>query len=147
MRRAQASLEFLMLIGLMTAVFVVFYAVIAGFFVEFHEKENTKIAYDLLRLVEKEIMFANNGFDGYQRIFLLPSSLDGDPYKIRIIHPADRPVEEIQVAFRDKEYGIPILPRVYLTKPGDGISGDEVNVTRSEGRITIASIRFDEVTS
>ena len=147
MRRAQASLEFLMLIGLMTAVFVVFYAVIAGFFVEFHEQENQKIAYDLLWLVEKEILFANSGFDGYQRIFLLPPSLDGDPYSIRIIHPADLPIEEIQVSFRQKEYGLPVQPRVYLAKPGDGTSGDQVNVTRSRGRIYIASLRFEDVTS
>lgn len=132
-----------MLIGFMMAIFVVFYAVIAGLFIDFHEKENQKIAYDLLSMIEKEIGFANNGFDGYKRVFLLPAVLDGDSYEIIAF---GTPIEEISVIFREKEYSIPILPRVYVIPPGD-VNGNEVNVSRSGGRIYIASDKFKGIAS
>jgi len=146
MKRAQAALEFLMLVGFMMAIFVVFYAVIAGLFIDFHEKENQKIAYDLLSMIDMEIGFANNGFDGYKRVFLLPATLEGDSYELFAVHSLGESIEEISVIFREKEYGIPILPRVYVIPPGD-VSGSEVNVSRSNGRIYIASDQLDEITS
>lgn len=133
MKRAQASLEFLMLIGFMSAVFIVFYAVLSGFLADFRAKENLNMVHDVLEKIKNEVGLANRAYEGYERAFELPLYLDGETYGLTLGLGAGNLITEISITYRDKEQAIPFQSLIYLDPDNDDVASRQLMIKKSEG--------------
>ncbi len=85
MKKAQSSVELVLLLGFM---FLVFNVMIAGLFYRLSEIETEKELFridEINNIARAEIMLAHSVEDGYNRIFYLPQRINGLDYNIRIV--------------------------------------------------------------
>src|SRR3989344_5227719 len=82
--RAQSSVEFLILAGFMTFIFLVFLAAIGGQIIDAQRTRDDNIAYDIMDTVEEELNLAQSALNGYERIFTMPDSVNNVNYSIRL---------------------------------------------------------------
>jgi len=83
-KKAQASIEFMFLIGFMFIIFVVFFIVIQQRTSEANEYKNRLLLKQVSRLVKSEIRDAQIFNYGYKRTFYLPKLINGKNYSINI---------------------------------------------------------------
>ena len=118
MRKAQSAVEFIFLASFMLLVIVGFFAVTSSKTLEAQEEGNKKIAEAIANMAYREIEVAQSVNDGYTRAFLMPATVNGVNYSIKIIDNT-----ELVVTYFDYEY-VKFLP--------SNISG---NVSRGMNRI------------
>lgn len=82
--KAQSSMEFLMLIGILLLVFIMFYVVMFERVQELNDKKAIILGEDIATKVQKEILLAAKVSEGYQREFTLPQKIEGMNYSILI---------------------------------------------------------------
>ena len=84
MKRAQSSLEFVMLIGFLMISFVIFFILIeSNMSDKLNERSNMKIK-EIALTVQSEIDLAHESMDGYRREFTIPYDVYGHEYFITI---------------------------------------------------------------
>jgi hypothetical protein len=104
--KAQIAMQFLVIISIVFAMFVVF---VVGFAERYNDilTDRERLALkDVALKVHDEIMIAHNLRDGYQREFTLPDLVEGDNYTIYIT-----PNSNIVVVSGDNlEYSTQVAP-------------------------------------
>lgn len=84
LKKSQAAFEFLILAGVMMAIFVMFFAIASEKIVEFNEARRDKVAQDIMDVVTAELELAQQSMDGYTRNFTMPPTIEGNDYEMRI---------------------------------------------------------------
>ncbi|MFC1730254.1 LamG domain-containing protein [candidate division KSB1 bacterium] len=82
--KAQASFEFIMLIGFMMIMFVTFFAIATDQIADMNLARRDKIAQDILDTIVTEFELAHQSLDGYSRNFTLPDYVEGQSYEITL---------------------------------------------------------------
>ena len=82
--KAQSSMEFLMLVGILLIVFIAFYAIVFERIRIINNEKDILLGQDIATKVQKEILLAAKVSDGYQREFTLPQKIQGMNYSILI---------------------------------------------------------------
>lgn len=103
--KAQVSVEFLMVIGVVALGFIVAIAMIFGFIGDtLTMKENTGLK-ELGETISREVTMAKSVADNYEKEFTLPSTVEGIPYEISINHynPPKTLYSEIILTFKDSD--------------------------------------------
>ncbi len=102
MKKAQTSMEFVILTGFMILAFLSFYIVIQAKLVEANRDQTDSAAKDIETVVINELKVAESVTDGYYREFQLPQNVNGVQYNISIIAgPGETP--EIVTTYSGKE--------------------------------------------
>lgn len=107
-KRAQFTLEFIVLIAFMFTVFLVAMGVITSKILDAREAERQQVAESIATLARSEIELAASVSDGYRREFRLPKLIDGNTYDIEVLGN-----REIVVNYIDKEYVAFLKVNVY----------------------------------
>lgn len=102
--KSQSAMEFVMLASFMLLVVLGFFAVTSSKLLEAREEGNRQIAEDIADFAYREIEIAKSVNDGYTRIFLMPQTVNGINYSIKVIDN-----KEIVVNYLDNEH-IKFLP-------------------------------------
>jgi hypothetical protein len=89
MRKAQASMEFLILTAFMLIFFLIITIGIQHRMYIAHLAENEKIASELASVINNEAILASSVHDGYEREFLLPVLIDGANYSLQLYDNQD----------------------------------------------------------
>jgi len=110
MRKAQTSMEFVILTGFMLLAFLTFYMVIQGKLVEANRDSTDNAAAQIETMVVNELKVAESVTDGYCRDFELPQRINGINYNISII-PGVSGTPEVVIKYSGKE-------RVYFVPQG-----------------------------
>lgn len=83
--KAQSAVEFIVLASFMLLVVVGFFAVTSSRLLEAREEGNKKIAEDIANFAYREIEITKSVNDGYTRNFVMPQTVNGVEYSIRIV--------------------------------------------------------------
>ncbi|MGV8086575.1 MAG: hypothetical protein ACP5N1_03005 [Candidatus Woesearchaeota archaeon] len=134
MRKAQTSMEFVILTGFMLMAFLVFYIVIQIQLVEANRDKLDITAKQVETLVVNEIKIAESVTDGYYRDFYLPLNIQGIEYTIEVLSGVGG-TPEIVVKYSNKE-------RVYFVSQGyingsSNVAKGWNNITKINGIILI----------
>lgn len=84
--KSQAAFEFIILVGVMMMVFVMFFAIVGEQIMDMNEARRDKIAEDVLDTIVGEIEIAHQSADGYSRNFTLPDYVEGSPYEVSVYY-------------------------------------------------------------
>ena len=84
-KKSQSSTEFVILIGFMVLVLLVFFMIIQEKIVEANDERNELASKDIMDTLITEIRLAESVSDDYYREFFLPLDLNGLDYDISII--------------------------------------------------------------
>ena len=135
MRKAQTSLEFVVLTGFMILAFLTFYIVIQSKLLEAN-RDSTDIAVKQIEtLVVNEIKVAESVTDGYYREFELPQRVNGVEYTISIISGLGSNTPEIVTKYNGRER-VYFVPQAYVDNDstvGKGLN----NISKIGGNITL----------
>src|SRR3989338_6895959 len=83
--KSQAAVQFMILVGVLLFVFVIFLGVVADR-VAFTNKEKVGLrAQDVVTMLQKEIILASQMLDGYERTITLPDKIESKEYVIGIV--------------------------------------------------------------
>jgi len=82
--KAQSAMEFLMLVGILLFIFVMFYVVVFERIQRLNDEKAILLGEDVATKVQKEILLAAQVSDGYQRTFRLPQKIEGMNYTIQV---------------------------------------------------------------
>ena len=129
MRKSQSSMEFVILVGFMLLVIVIFFSIASSRVLKAREDANGVIAEDLAKYAYREIEIAKSVNNGYIRTFSLPNKLVGNNYDIKIVDN-----KELIVNFLSKEH--------VLFLPGDvdgNISRGSNKIKKIDGVVHISS--------
>lgn len=100
MKKAQTSIELIMMVSFLLIFFVAFIAIIG---VEIGDKRNDltygKLA-DLAKFIQQELILAGESSDGYHRTFILPEKVSNQEYVIQI--------EGNTLAVKGRKYTVPV---------------------------------------
>lgn len=118
-KKSQSSLEFVVLVSFMLAVFMLFFVVSGSRILSLQGDKDGRTAKNFMSTIESEIKSAAYVNNGYSREFTLPSKIDGNPYNITILGG-----RELVLNYKDAEYLV-FLP--------NGIQG---NLTIGANRLT-----------
>ena len=133
MRRAQTAFEFLILTGFMLFVFTAFFLVI---------RERSSIATQQLHyqeletvgtIIDQEVTLAAQVRDGYNRTFMLPYTVGGEPYTIFL--PS---TTEVNIRSRDSEYLLFLTANV--TALGNVLRPGKTVIVKQKGNLSIMSL-------
>ncbi|HLC47377.1 MAG TPA: LamG-like jellyroll fold domain-containing protein [Candidatus Nanoarchaeia archaeon] len=119
--KAQSSLEFMILAGVMLFFFLAFFAAMSDQMLGLYRAREDKRVNDLILSVRDEIELARAAQSGYERAFSLPATLEGRNYSIRFYGD-----EKFIVRFSDRFYEQPSPPNVQ----GDLFKGKNVIAKR-----------------
>jgi hypothetical protein len=134
MRKAQSSMEFVILTGFMLMAFLVFYIVIQVKLVEANQDTLDFSAKQVETLVVNEIKVAESVTDGYYRVFELPRQIKGMNYTIQILSGvAGTP--EIVIKYSNKER-VYFVPQAYVDVLSTIDKGTN-NISKINGMILI----------
>ncbi len=137
MKKAQSSMEFVILTGFMLVSFLVFYIVIQGKIVDANKNALDMNAKQVETLIINELKVAESVTDGYYREFELPRTIQGMNYTAQILSGVGG-TPEIVITYSNKE-------RVYFVPQGyidsfSNISQGKNNITKVDGIILIQSM-------
>lgn len=113
---AQSSIEFIILIGVVAFIFVMFLFVLRMNLSDEQEENRNLFVKELAITVQNEISLATNSIDGYYREFQLPSSLFGRPYTIEFIAGL------VYIHTDDNEYALSLPISEVIGTPQTGIN-------------------------
>ncbi len=83
--RAQSSIEFIILIGVLTFIFLMFLFVLQMNLSDEHEENRNLFIKEIVVTIQNEISLATNSVDGYYREFQVPTTLFGLDYTVEIV--------------------------------------------------------------
>lgn len=83
-RKAQSSIEFIILVGVMTLFFLVFTLVLQSNLHDSQSQQRDGLLTEIALTVQSEISLASSSIDGYSRNFTIPQSVFGVSYDINI---------------------------------------------------------------
>jgi hypothetical protein len=133
-RKAQTSMEFVILTGFMLLAFLVFYIVIQSKLLEANRDSTDRAVKQVETLVVNELKVAESVTDGYYREFDLPYRVNGMDYFINITAGVgDTP--EIVTKYSGKER-VYFVPQTYVNSTstvGRGLN----NISKTNGMILI----------
>lgn len=86
MKKAQSSVEIVLLIGFIFLVFNIFLLVIAQRMVDVQKQKDRELIEDMSFVIESEITLAAGVEDGYSRVFQIPKTLKGINYSVKLIN-------------------------------------------------------------
>ncbi len=85
MRNSQSAVEFIVLAAFMFFVVIFFFAATSSKVLEANEESTRRIARDISDLAYREIDMAQSVGNGYTRLFIMPYTIEGNPYNITVI--------------------------------------------------------------
>jgi len=112
-KRAQTSMEFVILTGFMLLAFLIFYGIIQSKIVDANENSIDDAAKQVETLVVNELKVAESVTDGYYREFELPPRVNGMDYTIKIV-PGVSDTPEIVIQYNNKER-VYFVPQTYVS--------------------------------
>jgi hypothetical protein len=136
-RKAQTSMEFVILTGFMLLAFLIFYIVIQSKLVEANDNNMDASAEQVELLVVNELKLAESVTDGYYREFELPSKINGIDYNIYIT-PGVASTPEIVIKYNGKER-VYFVPQGYVNN-NSRVGKGRNNITKSNGLILIQNM-------
>ena len=83
--KSQSAIEFIVLASFMLLVILGFFAVASSKVLESKEESNRQISQDIAEFAYREIETAKSVNDGYTRVFVMPQTVNGVNYSIRMI--------------------------------------------------------------
>jgi hypothetical protein len=137
MRKAQTSMEFVILTGFMILAFLVFYIVIQSKLVEANRDSADKAAKQAELLVVNELRVAESVIDGYYREFELPQKINGMNYNISIMSGVGG-TPEIVIHYNGKER-VYFVPQAYVSS-FSSVSKGKNNISKNNGIILIQNM-------
>ena len=84
MKKAQSAVEFIILMGVMSMMFVVFVSIIQGNITDEVKDNRDTVVKEIALTVQNEISLAIGAPDGYLREFTLPPNILGLDYEITL---------------------------------------------------------------
>ncbi len=84
-KKAQSSIEFIILIGVMTFIFLMFLFVLKMNLSDEHEDNRNLFIKEIAVTIQNEISLATNSIEGYHREFQIPINLFGVDYTAEIV--------------------------------------------------------------
>ncbi len=84
-RKAQSSIELIILVGVLTFIFLTFLFVLKMNLSDEHEENRNLFVKEIALTVQNEIDLATNSIDGYYREFQIPNTLFGMDYIAEIV--------------------------------------------------------------
>jgi hypothetical protein len=136
-RKAQTSMEFVILTGFMLLAFLSFYIVIQSKLVEANSENTDNAAIQAELLVVNELRVAESVTDGYYREFELPQKINDMNYNISIMSGvANTP--EIVIKYSNKER-VYFVPQTYVSGLSN-VSKGKNNISKDNGIILIQSM-------
>ena len=82
--RAQISVEFIIITGVVIAFFVGFLVILNISLEDANRQKENTLMKDLALTIRKEIGIASQSSDGYYRTFFIPATISGREYEINI---------------------------------------------------------------
>ncbi len=82
--KAQSSIEFIILVGVLTFFFVTFTFILQMNLIDTQSQQRNDLLQEVALTVQNEITLATSSIDGYSRNFTIPQSILGVPYDITI---------------------------------------------------------------
>lgn len=134
MRKAQTSLEFVVLTGFMILAFLTFYIVIESKLLVANRDTVDMAVKQVENLVVNEIKVAESVTDGYYREFELPQRVNGIDYTVSIIAGVGN-TPEIVTKYGGKER-VYFVPQAYVDNDstvGKGLN----NISKNGGNISL----------
>ncbi|MBN1645449.1 hypothetical protein JW868_00240 [Candidatus Woesearchaeota archaeon] len=127
---AQSSLEFIILVGFMTLLFMVFFSVVQESMGKAREERVERKMAELTDLVHQEIRNADRVHSGYIRVFYLPDTIEGNHYDISVNYN-----KELVLDSQGKQHVVFLDSPVYgnLTKGRNIIATDRGRVYLNTG--------------
>jgi hypothetical protein len=123
-KKAQASIEFIVLSGFIIFFIIVFLVIIQSGVSSRINERNAEIYSELIFDVQDEINMAFKSSDGYRREFNLPQRIEGTDYNITIIG------NSIYLKTDDKKFAMSVS-----TMPVTGNVAKGINVIKKEGGV------------
>ncbi|MGV8171378.1 MAG: hypothetical protein ACP5OA_01660 [Candidatus Woesearchaeota archaeon] len=136
-KKAQTSMEFVVLTGFMMLAFLIFYIVIQSKLLDANRDSIDIAVKEVESLVVNELKVAESVTDGYYREFELPQRVNGIDYTISIIAGVGE-TPEIVTKYSGKER-VYFVPQSYVnanSTVGKGLN----NITKINGKILIQHI-------
>ncbi|MGV8142710.1 MAG: hypothetical protein ACP5NS_03690 [Candidatus Pacearchaeota archaeon] len=82
--RAQSSIEFIILVGVLAFFFLMFMLALQGNLDDAQSQQRDDLLQEVALTVQSEISLATSSIDGYSRNFTIPQSILGVPYNATI---------------------------------------------------------------
>jgi hypothetical protein len=136
-KKAQTSMEFVILTGFMLLAFLVFYIVIQSKLVEANRDTVDKAARQVELIVVNELKVAESVTDGYYRVFELPQKIDGVDYTISVMQGVgNTPEVVIKYSGRERVY---FVSQGYID-PACMVGKGRNNISKNSGIILIQNM-------
>jgi uncharacterized protein (UPF0333 family) len=141
LKKAQTSMEFVILTGFMLLAFLIFYVVIQSKLVEANQNSIDVAAKQVEIIVVNELKVAESVTDGYYREFELPQRINGINYSVAIVpgpSSGPRDIPEIVITYNGRER-VYFISQVYiseLSKIGKGLN----NISKINGVILVQNM-------
>ena len=82
--KAQAAMEFMMLVGVLLFMFTIMLGIVASKTTDIHKKREFLLGDDVVVKIQKEVNLAARAIDGYSREFSIPSRLSNKDYNVTL---------------------------------------------------------------
>jgi hypothetical protein len=133
-KKAQSSMEFVILTGFMVLTFLVFYIVIQSKLIESNRDSTDKAMKQVETLIVNELKVAESVTDGYYREFSLPPRINGLDYNVSIMAGAgDTPEIVIKYGGKERVYFVPQTYVASTSTAGKGMN----NISKDNGLILL----------
>ncbi|MFA5174471.1 MAG: hypothetical protein WC438_04795 [Candidatus Pacearchaeota archaeon] len=126
-KKAQSSIEFMILVGVVIFFLVVFLGAIQGSMSDKLKEKQSIMVQDLASSVQDEINLASKSSDGYYRNFNIPEKINGRDYSIEILE------EMVYVKTNDNKNAL-ALPLASVT--GNVVKGENI-ITKQNGEVVL----------
>lgn len=107
MKKAQTTTEFMILMGVMMLIFIIFFTVIGQRMVRIQIDTNREKVKQFANLVTNEIILAQQVQNSYNRNFFIPDSIDGQEYSISMTRTDETDITkgvEIVIEYSGESY-------------------------------------------
>ena len=137
-KKAQSSMEFMLLMGFMFLTFNVFLLAIANKVIDVQNQKDMQLIDDVSYVIKSEIILAAGVGDNYSRTFEIPKTLKGVNYSIRLISSDEMGTNYSElvlkyVNFTKNHETVKILPK----NVNGSIYKGENNITKRNGSICL----------
>lgn len=137
MRKAQSSMEFVILTAFMLMAFLVFYIVIQVKLVEANRDKLDITAKQVETIIVNELKVAESVTDGYYREFELPPKIRGMDYSVKVLQGVGN-TPEVVVTYSTKER-VYFVPQGYVSNESQ-VSKGKNNITKINGIILVRNM-------
>lgn len=134
MRKAQVSMEFVLLMSFMILAFTVVFVVVQQKASEIQNNITGNQAEEISNIMKNEVEMAHLATNGYKREFWIPDYINGEPYTLKI-----NDYSEMVINYKDQTYVL-----FLVTNITGGIAGQKGYhiIEKNGGNITITPGRL-----